>query len=63
MDLYYGRLRKDEGAEALRLRWYGGMKSEQIFVERKLIEKIGPVKISESQICIEREKGQSILIR
>ena len=35
MDLYYGRLRKDEGAEALRLRWYGGMKSEQIFVERK----------------------------
>ena len=44
MDLYYGRLRKDEAAEALRLRWYGGMKSEQIFVERKLIEKIGPVK-------------------
>lgn len=35
MDLYYGRLRKDEGAEALILRWYGGMKSEQIFVERK----------------------------
>lgn len=35
MDRYYGRLRKDEGAEALRLRWYGGMKSEQIFVERK----------------------------
>lgn len=35
MDLYYGRLRKDEGAEAIRLRWYGGMKSDQIFVERK----------------------------
>lgn len=35
MDLYYGRLRKDEGAEAIRLRWYGGMNSEQIFVERK----------------------------
>lgn len=35
MDLYYGRLRKDEGAEAIRLRWYGGMKSELIFVERK----------------------------
>ncbi|RCK59408.1 Vacuolar transporter chaperone 4 [Candida viswanathii] len=35
MDLYYGRLRKDEGAEAIRLRWYGGMKTEQIFVERK----------------------------
>ncbi|CAH6718724.1 vacuolar transporter chaperone 4 [[Candida] jaroonii] len=35
MDLYYGRLRKDEGAEAIRLRWYGNMKSEQIFVERK----------------------------
>lgn len=35
MDLYYGRLRKDEGAEAIRLRWYGGMKTDQIFVERK----------------------------
>lgn len=35
MDLYYGRLRKDEGAEAIRLRWYGGMKSDQIFIERK----------------------------
>lgn len=35
MDLYYGRLRKDEGAEAIRLRWYGGMQLDQIFVERK----------------------------
>ncbi|CUM62816.1 uncharacterized protein PRCAT00000374001 [Priceomyces carsonii] len=35
MELYYGRLRKDEGAEAIRLRWYGGMDSDQIFVERK----------------------------
>ncbi|KAH3899066.1 Vtc4p SCDLUD_004489 [Saccharomycodes ludwigii] len=35
MDLYYGRLRKDEGAEAHRLRWYGGMGSDTIFVERK----------------------------
>lgn len=35
LDLYYGRLRKDEGAEAIRLRWYGGMKSDQIFAERK----------------------------
>lgn len=35
LDLYYGRLRKDEGAEAHRLRWYGGMGSETIFVERK----------------------------
>ncbi|RKP29779.1 Vtc4 polyphosphate synthetase, partial [Metschnikowia bicuspidata] len=35
MELYYGRLRKDEGAEAIRFRWYGGMKSDQIFVERK----------------------------
>jgi len=34
-DLYMGRLRKDEGAEAVRLRWYGGMASQQIFVERK----------------------------
>lgn len=35
MDLYKGRLEKNEGAEAIRLRWYGGMDSDQIFVERK----------------------------
>lgn len=35
LDLYKGRLEKTEGAEAIRLRWYGGMKSDQIFVERK----------------------------
>lgn len=34
-DLYEGRLKKTEGAEAIRLRWYGGMDVEQIFVERK----------------------------
>jgi hypothetical protein len=28
-------LKKTEGAEAIRLRWYGGMDTEQIFVERK----------------------------
>ncbi|KAG9242654.1 VTC domain-containing protein [Calycina marina] len=33
--LYEGRLKKTEGAEAVRLRWYGGMDTEQIFVERK----------------------------
>lgn len=34
-ELYQGRLKKTEGAEAIRLRWYGGMQSETIFVERK----------------------------
>ncbi|WEW57986.1 vacuolar transporter chaperone [Emydomyces testavorans] len=34
-ELYMGRLKKTEGAEAIRLRWYGGMENEQIFVERK----------------------------
>ena len=34
-ELYKGRLKKTEGAEAIRLRWYGGMENEQIFVERK----------------------------
>ncbi|PSN64467.1 SPX-domain-containing protein [Corynespora cassiicola Philippines] len=34
-ELYQGRLKKTEGAEAIRLRWYGGMSSETIFVERK----------------------------
>lgn len=30
-----GRLKKTEGAEAIRLRWYGGMETDTIFVERK----------------------------
>lgn len=30
-----GRLKKTEGAEAIRLRWYGGMETETIFFERK----------------------------
>ncbi|KKA31114.1 hypothetical protein TD95_000566 [Thielaviopsis punctulata] len=34
-ELYEGRLKKTEGAEAIRLRWYGGMKNDTIFVERK----------------------------
>lgn len=34
-ELYEGRLKKTEGAEAIRLRWYGGMENETIFVERK----------------------------
>jgi SPX domain protein involved in polyphosphate accumulation len=34
-DLYEGRLKKTEGAEAIRLRWYGGMQTDTIFVERK----------------------------
>ncbi|KAK9467227.1 VTC domain-containing protein [Lipomyces arxii] len=33
--LYRGRLEKTEGAEAIRLRWYGGMASDVVFVERK----------------------------
>ncbi|KAK4055060.1 vacuolar transporter chaperone [Microbotryomycetes sp. JL221] len=35
LDLYMGRLEKTEGAEAIRLRWYGGMGTKTIFVERK----------------------------
>ncbi|KAK6434597.1 vacuolar transporter chaperone [Oleoguttula sp. CCFEE 5521] len=34
-ELYEGRLKKTEGAEAVRLRWYGGMEVDTIFVERK----------------------------
>lgn len=34
-DLYEGRLKKTQGAEAVRLRWYKGMDTEDIFVERK----------------------------
>lgn len=34
-ELYQGRLDKSEGAEALRIRWYGGMDVSEIFVERK----------------------------
>ncbi|KAJ1917379.1 hypothetical protein H4219_003246 [Mycoemilia scoparia] len=35
LDLYRGRLEKSEGAEAIRLRWYGDMNTNEIFVERK----------------------------
>ncbi|KAJ2846851.1 hypothetical protein IWW36_004149 [Coemansia brasiliensis] len=35
LDLYQGRLEKSEGAEAIRLRWYGDMDSSEIFIERK----------------------------
>lgn len=35
LELYLGRLEKTEGAEAIRLRWYGGMDNKTIFVERK----------------------------
>ncbi|KAJ2455845.1 hypothetical protein EV183_000461 [Coemansia sp. RSA 2336] len=35
LDLYQGRLEKSEGAEAVRLRWYGDMDSNEIFIERK----------------------------
>lgn len=34
-DLYLGRLEKHEGAEAIRLRWYGPTTCQEIFVERK----------------------------
>ncbi|KAI8638410.1 VTC domain-containing protein [Parasitella parasitica] len=34
-ELYMGRLEKTEGAEAVRMRWYGGMDTKTIFVERK----------------------------
>src|ERR1700755_2459590 len=34
-ELYEGRLKKTEGAEAIRLRWYGGMSTDTIFIERK----------------------------
>ncbi|KAF8121763.1 VTC domain-containing protein [Boletus edulis] len=35
LDLYLGRLEKTEGAEAIRLRWYGDTHVKTIFVERK----------------------------
>lgn len=35
MDLYRGRLEKNEGAEAIRLRWYGSTEPTEVFVERK----------------------------
>jgi SPX domain protein involved in polyphosphate accumulation len=35
LDLYLGRLEKSEGAEAVRMRWYGSLDNTTIFVERK----------------------------
>ncbi|ORY94417.1 VTC domain-domain-containing protein [Syncephalastrum racemosum] len=34
-DLYTGRLQRDEGAEAIRFRWYGPMTAKDIYIERK----------------------------
>ncbi|KAJ8653822.1 hypothetical protein O0I10_010503 [Lichtheimia ornata] len=34
-DLYTGRLQRDEGAEAIRFRWYGPSDQHSIFIERK----------------------------
>lgn len=34
-ELYLGRLKKSQGAEAIRMRWYGDVDTETIFVERK----------------------------
>ncbi|KAI9028952.1 VTC domain-containing protein [Phycomyces nitens] len=34
-DLYTGRLQRDDGAEAIRLRWYGPTSSKSVFIERK----------------------------
>ncbi|KAI5955220.1 VTC4 [Candida jiufengensis] len=62
MDLYYGRLRKDEGAEAIRLRWYGGMKSDQIFVERKTHrEDWTGEKSVKARFCLKEKKVNSFL--
>ncbi|KAG8817136.1 vacuolar transporter chaperone [Serendipita sp. 399] len=35
LELYLGRIEKTEGAEAIRMRWYGDMGVKTIFVERK----------------------------
>ncbi|KAI8068191.1 VTC domain-containing protein [Gilbertella persicaria] len=35
LDLYTGRLQRDEMAEAIRFRWYGPCYSKNVFVERK----------------------------
>ncbi|WRT67872.1 uncharacterized protein IL334_004846 [Kwoniella shivajii] len=35
LELYLGRLEKTEGAEAIRMRWYGDVTGTTVFVERK----------------------------
>eukprot|EP00834_Sanchytrium_tribonematis_P003100 NODE_111_length_18624_cov_1.285020.p1 type:complete len:600 gc:universal NODE_111_length_18624_cov_1.285020:14648-12849(-) len=35
MELYKGRIEKNENAQAVRLRWYGDMSQQEVFVERK----------------------------
>lgn len=36
LELYLGRLEKTEGAEAIRLRWYGDMNVKQVRVSQNL---------------------------
>ncbi|CEQ41926.1 SPOSA6832_03677 [Sporobolomyces salmonicolor] len=46
LDLYMGRLEKTEGAEAIRLRWYGDMGVKQIFVGRQLSPSLAAVALT-----------------
>lgn len=36
MELYTGRIEKTEGAQAIRIRWYGSEEPNEVFIERKI---------------------------
>lgn len=36
MELYTGRIEKTEGAQAVRIRWYGSEEPREVFIERKI---------------------------
>ncbi|KAJ3342156.1 vacuolar transporter chaperone [Entophlyctis luteolus] len=38
MDLFHGRAERKPGSQLIRLRWYGGMDSQDIFIERKVLK-------------------------
>jgi hypothetical protein len=53
LDLYLGRLEKTEGAEAVRLRWYGGMDVKQVLCH---IPTPLPMALAQRELDLCREK-------
>ncbi|KAG1148226.1 hypothetical protein G6F36_014844 [Rhizopus arrhizus] len=57
LDLYNTCLQRDEGAEAIRFRWYGSMSESEIYIERKTQSASWPNDNS-AKDCFQLEKDQ-----
>lgn len=63
MELYTGRLDKTEGAEAVRLRWYGSKQPKEVFVERKIHREDWTGEVSVKSRFLLKEKHVANYIR